>query len=134
MIRHLFLVSCLFLLSCSSVGDKLELINISGIVVDSDTGLPLSNLRVDIYDFPKWNSYVSEYSPIISTSTNENGEFEFDVKVGVSLEIVSKIFESDKIGAMYRISKVKKDQSNIVLRHDVNSIGLIKEPPIILKK
>ena len=109
-------------------------ISISGQVIDSDSGEPMQDVVIRVYEFPKWNSFSSEFKPLLSAVSDSNGFFSFNVKQGASIELVSIVADSEKIGAMYRLEKVSDHVKDIVLKHRYESIGIIEEPPRILVK
>lgn len=121
-------------MSCSSVGEKMKYVQVEGKVIDANTGTPIPELKIEAYHFPKWNSYISEYKPFISVITDIDGKFKFEVKAGMSIEIISRVSESEKIGSLYRISEIREGHQDVVLKHASSSIGLLKEPDVILKK
>lgn len=127
MIRLLFIFNALLTLPACSVGeDSILKVSVSGQVVNSDSGEPVKNVVIRVYEFPKWNSFFSEFKPLLSVISDESGFFSFNVKRGSSIEINSIVSVSEKTGSLYRLEKISKNVDGVVLKHRRESIGLIK--------
>ncbi|WP_045858868.1 carboxypeptidase-like regulatory domain-containing protein [Teredinibacter purpureus] len=129
----MLILTVTFLISCSMIGNRT--IEITGRVIDKDSGVPLPNISIEAYHFHKWNSFVSKYEPMASATTRENGEFSLLVKFGASIELISLVPDSTKIGSRYRIrASTESGQETIVMKHDRNPVPIIESPPCLLVK
>jgi len=115
---YYIIVSMMLLSSCVSSTVKEDSVNISGVVVDALSGDSLGKITVELYFFEQGNIFtMGAYKLYRQVETNDQGEFDFNIEVGKSIQIKTKSVGAQLYGGLITVDEISQDKVDIVVRH-----------------
>jgi len=112
-------LAALSLLGCAGGEVQGHQVEVSGVVVDEQSGEPLDNVSVKLYVFKQGCIFtMGTHEFYEQVETAYDGRFRFSIEKGRTLQIVTQTQGARLGGGVAALGKVSEDKSDIVVTHN----------------